>query len=295
MRRPLAISEADLVRGWLGNGATPDILRGVFKTVLSRENCPLNPALSYFDGAVMDMLAARTRTPVPATSSRSDTKNVPESPEIATDWERDDPQNAALATAWTKIRGQLRAEVGDADYRNWLRPMTLRGKDGDEVVISLPTGFVRDWVRDRHGARVKALWQAEYPSVHHVSFCVKDPGRGPDAATPTVGEAKPIPVGRSDAEPAVPPAASAKSLTDQVLNDRLMSVFEQSRDRDVPGAFQSPLFDAFRQACGDPVAERVANEWLDQMEAWHRAAPDFETCPAPFPTWMEGRARLRLV
>jgi hypothetical protein len=87
----------------------------------------------------------------------------------------------------------------------------------------------------------------------------------------------------------------AKSLTDRILKDRLMAVFEQSRDRDVPGAFQSPLLDAFRQACGDPVAERAANEWLDQMEVWHRAAPDFENCPAPFPAWMEGRTRLRLV
>jgi chromosomal replication initiator protein len=75
---------------------------------------------------------------------------------------------------WAKIRGLLQAEVGDAEYRNWLRPMTLAGMDGDEVFISLPTGFVRDWVRDRHGARVNALWQAEYPAVRRVDFIVSD-------------------------------------------------------------------------------------------------------------------------
>jgi hypothetical protein len=216
MRRPLAISEAELVRGWLENGATPDILRGVFKTVLAREYCPLNPALSYFDGAVMDMLAARTRRPVSAAPPHSDAKNVPESPEIATAWERNDPQNLALATAWTKIRDQLRAEVGDADYRNWLRPMTLRGKDGDEVVISLATGFVRDWVRDHHGVRVSALWQAEYPSVRRVSFCVRDPGRGPEPVTRTDVEGTPASVGTSEPETSVPPATSVKSLTDRL-------------------------------------------------------------------------------
>ena len=79
-----------------------------------------------------------------------------------------------LASVWAKIRGQLQAEVGDAEYRNWLRPMTLRGLIGDEVAISLPTGFVRDWVRDHHGARVNALWQSECPHVRRVDFVVGD-------------------------------------------------------------------------------------------------------------------------
>ena len=286
IRRTLTVSEAELVRGWLENGATPDILRGVFHTVLSRGNCPLNPALSYFDGAVMDALAAGKRTTVSTPTISLGAKDVPETPEIATAWERDDPENPALVTAWAKIRSQLRSEVGDADYRNWLRPMTLRAKDGDEVEISLPSGFVRDWVRDHHGVRVNALWQAEYPAVRRVNFCVRDPGRG---ELPTVSAVT------AEPETLAPPAASAPCLADRILKDRLIAVFEQSRDRDVPGAFQSPLFDAFRQACCDPVAEKAANEWLDQMEAWHRASPDFEACPAPFPIWMEGRARLRLV
>ena len=82
-----------------------------------------------------------------------------------------------LASVWAKIRGHLLAEVGDAEYRNWLRPMTLTGINGDEVAISLPTGFVRDWVRDHHGARVTALWQAEHPAVRRVDFTVSDGSR----------------------------------------------------------------------------------------------------------------------
>ena len=91
--------------------------------------------------------------------------------------ERENVEKPQLASVWARIRGQLQAEVGDAEYRNWLRPMTLNGLDGDEVAISLPTCFVRDWVRDRHGARVNALWQAEYPAVRRVDFVVDDTAR----------------------------------------------------------------------------------------------------------------------
>jgi chromosomal replication initiator protein len=90
--------------------------------------------------------------------------------------EREQVEQPQLAGVWAKIRGLLQAEVGEAEYRNWLRPMTLTGLFGDEIAISLPTGFVRDWVRDHHGARVNALWQAECPKVRRVDFVVSNPG-----------------------------------------------------------------------------------------------------------------------
>ena len=82
-----------------------------------------------------------------------------------------------LAMVWARIRGLLQSEMGEAEYRNWLRPMTLEGMEGDEVAITLPTRFVRDWVRDHYGARVNALWQSEHPQVRRVDFRVGDPAR----------------------------------------------------------------------------------------------------------------------
>jgi hypothetical protein len=183
IRRPLAISEAELVRGWLEKGATPDILRGVFHTVLGRENCPASPAMSYFDGAVKDMLEAGKRASPATTAPRSDppagpvaetprrAQDLSDTPEVAADCELSEADRSALVAAWAKIRARLQNEVGDGEFRNWLRPTILRRMDGDEVLVSLPTTFVRDWVRDHHGPRVTALWQAEFPSIRRVEFC----------------------------------------------------------------------------------------------------------------------------
>ena len=48
-----------------------------------------------------------------------------------------------LQTQWARIRGRLQSEVGDVEYRNWLRQMTLAGIDGDEITVLLPTRFLR--------------------------------------------------------------------------------------------------------------------------------------------------------
>ena len=55
--------------------------------------------------------------------------------------------NPQLATQWARVRGRVQNEVGDAEYRAWLRHMTLVGLDGDEITIAMPTRLQRDWVR----------------------------------------------------------------------------------------------------------------------------------------------------
>nr|WP_294551370.1 chromosomal replication initiator protein DnaA [uncultured Rhodopila sp.] len=132
-----------------------------------------------------------------------------------------------LAVHWARIRGRLQAEVGEVEYRTWLRQMTLAGLDGDEITVTLPTRFLRDWVSTRYGDRLSALWQAENPAIRRVDIRVgsavsavpalteslaaprgpaaslrDEPPSRPDAGQPAVAVAQAAPNG-----PAAGPAA----------------------------------------------------------------------------------------
>ena len=89
-----------------------------------------------------------------------------------------------LAAQWASVRGRLQGEVGQVEYRSWLRQMTLAGLDGDEVTLNLPTRFLRDWVRGHYGDRLNTLWQAENRRVRRVDIRV---GGGPAATAPEPG------------------------------------------------------------------------------------------------------------
>ena len=80
-----------------------------------------------------------------------------------------------LAASWARIRGRLREEVGEVEYRTWLRRMTLAGVEGDEAVVLLPTRFLRDWVNSHYGERLRLLWQAEVPAVRRLEVRVAQP------------------------------------------------------------------------------------------------------------------------
>ena len=84
-----------------------------------------------------------------------------------------DPTGSAqLAAQWARIRGRLQQEVGDVEYRTWLRQMTLAGVEGDEIALHLPTRFLRDWVREHYADRLSALWLAENAAIHSVEIRV---------------------------------------------------------------------------------------------------------------------------
>ncbi len=119
------------------------------------------------------------------------------------------PQSSGeLAAGWARIRGRLREEVGEVEYRTWLRQMTLSGVEGEDAVILLPTRFLRDWVNSHYGDRLRVLWQAEYPEVRRVDIRVS--ASPPPEAVMAGAEERAGADGRGLAEPLAPRAAEVR-------------------------------------------------------------------------------------
>ena len=88
-----------------------------------------------------------------------------------------------LEAAWLRVRDKLKSEVGEVEYRTWLRQIVLGPIEEDEIVLYLPTRFLRDWVRSQYGERLQTLWRTENDVVQRVELQVKR-GLTPSAPTP---------------------------------------------------------------------------------------------------------------
>jgi chromosomal replication initiator protein len=120
-----------------------------------------------------------------------------------------------LAAQWARIRGRLQSEVGDIEYRTWLKQMTLAGIDGDEVVIHLPTRFLRDWVRSHYGDRLNTLWQQENRQIRRVSLRV-------GGATAVGGLAESLAPDHTSREPAKPDHPKPEGLESPFTFDKFV-------------------------------------------------------------------------
>jgi len=100
--------------------------------------------------------------------------------------------DGAIASQWTSVRSKLRQAVGDVEYKSWLKQVYLFGLDGDELILLLPTRFLRDWVTKEYGELITALWQAQNPNVMRIDIRAQQPVRGtaPNLAQP--GMAAPV-------------------------------------------------------------------------------------------------------
>lgn len=97
-----------------------------------------------------------------------------------------------FAAHWARICGRLQTEVGEVEYRTWLRQMTLGAVDQDEITLFLPTRFLRDWVRSQYGDRLGTLWHAEVAEIRRVELALA-PVHGASARTDTPPAGSPPP------------------------------------------------------------------------------------------------------
>jgi chromosomal replication initiator protein len=177
-----------------------------------------------------------------------------------------------LEASWSRIRAKLQAEVGEVEYRTWLRQIRLGEAEGDEIVLMLPTRFLRDWVRSQYGDRLSALWHAEVPEIRRVELQLGvDPataqGAAPIAPSHSGSHPGPAPDGLQAggvARSHAPHAAAASVVEPQVSVARA----ELAAPLDPRFTFDSFVVgkpNEFAHACARRVAERPSSPGFNPL------------------------------
>ena len=81
--------------------------------------------------------------------------------------------DTSLVEQWTRIRARLRADVGEAAFNSWLKPLTLGEMLGSRLRIAVPTRFMRDWIEQNYGPQLSEFWQEENANVSQVEIIVE--------------------------------------------------------------------------------------------------------------------------
>ncbi|MEW5423776.1 chromosomal replication initiator protein DnaA [Amorphus sp. 3PC139-8] len=106
------------------------------------------------------------------------------------------------------VKSRLRHEFGENVYSSWFASIDCESRQGAVVSLSVPTAFIRQWVKNHYGDRILELWQREAKDVQRIEFVVRGAVRTPVQARPAQAE-KPAPAPKA----AAPASSSAPSLT----------------------------------------------------------------------------------
>jgi chromosomal replication initiator protein len=109
---------------------------------------------------------------------------------------------------WTRVKGRLRAEVGEDVFSSWFARMDLEAVADETARMSVPTRFLKSWIQSHYAERVLACWQAEQADVRRVELLVRSaamrlaaPKQKPLEVTPSGSEAQPAKNGANGAHP----------------------------------------------------------------------------------------------
>lgn len=125
--------------------------------------------------------------------------------------------DSRISAQWARVRGLLRAEVGDSSYRSWLKPLTLLGVEGNAVRIATPTRFMRDYVNENFASRILELWTDENGTIEKLDIEIQaEPAKrerkrraaAPARKTPQAPEP-------ADEAPAAAAAASGRAASER--------------------------------------------------------------------------------
>ena len=163
--------------------------------------------------------------------------------------------NDVLVTQWARIRGRLLHEVGEVEYRTWLRHMALVGVDGDEVTVSLPSRFLRDWVRGHYADKLNALWRSEDPDIRRVDLRISGTAPEPDAPVDTPEPAPGRPESRPESR--VEPRTEERDARTEVAG-----LLDQRFEFD---SFVVGKPNEFAYACARRVAERPSSPGFNPL------------------------------
>jgi chromosomal replication initiator protein len=82
--------------------------------------------------------------------------------------ELDEVAERGATGGWDRVRRRLRAELGEDVFGSWFARVDFEGSAGGVVRLSVPTVFLKGWIKSHYGERLLALWRQEDANIRRV-------------------------------------------------------------------------------------------------------------------------------
>jgi chromosomal replication initiator protein len=74
---------------------------------------------------------------------------------------------------WDRVRERLRNAYGEAIFKSWLQPLKLADVKNGQVMVTVPTRFMREWILSHYVDNILRFWCQEDQTIHSVDIFVK--------------------------------------------------------------------------------------------------------------------------
>lgn len=86
-------------------------------------------------------------------------------------------QAGELDGKWQRVKGRLRAELGEDVYSSWFARVAPEALRAGTLHLSVPTRFLKSWIKSHYSDRLLDLWRQEEPAIQRIDLSVRGPAQ----------------------------------------------------------------------------------------------------------------------
>src|SRR3989344_1388741 len=76
---------------------------------------------------------------------------------------------------WKAVLGEMELSLTKANFTTWFKNTLILSKDGQSIVVSVPNGFIREWLQNKFNKRILDSIRGFSPEVREVRYVVGTP------------------------------------------------------------------------------------------------------------------------
>ncbi|MEL6502867.1 MAG: chromosomal replication initiator protein DnaA [Pseudomonadota bacterium] len=96
--------------------------------------------------------------------------------------------SAGEVQKWERVQAQLKARLGPEAYASWFGRCRLETISKSQLTISVPTTFLKSWIKTHYSTILLALWQKQSADIMRVDVVVRSAVRSANSETGEVAK-----------------------------------------------------------------------------------------------------------
>ena len=76
---------------------------------------------------------------------------------------------------WKAVLGEMELSLTKANFTTWFRNTTIVSKDKDAVVVSVPNGFIKEWLENKFNKRILQSIRNLTPEIREIKYAIGRP------------------------------------------------------------------------------------------------------------------------
>ncbi len=81
---------------------------------------------------------------------------------------------AEIQAQWAAVRGRIRQKIGDAQFKSWIKLLTLEDYVDQKVILSVPSNFIRTRILEQYLEIIKSYWLVQNLKINDIEILVSN-------------------------------------------------------------------------------------------------------------------------